>query len=141
MGGTDTASAWRVEDLERDSRWTFELDERARRDLMGAVEKKREAGRSLLDYRRDEFDLGSAWPVIQAALEEVKHGLGVALVRGLPREGLDESEFELLTWAMGLHAGVARPQGKATQYISAVRDAGTTYRSGTGRGYSSNAEL
>ncbi len=50
-------------------------------------------------------------------------------------------EFELLTWAIGLHAGVARPQGKASQYISAVRDAGTAYRTGTGRGYSSNAEL
>jgi alpha-ketoglutarate-dependent taurine dioxygenase len=36
---------------------------------------------------------------------------------------------------------VARPQGKASQYLSAVRDAGTVYRSTGGRGYSSNAEL
>ena len=41
----------------------------------------------------------------------------------------------------GLHAGVPRPQGKASHYISPVRDAGTAYRTGTGRGYSSNAEL
>jgi hypothetical protein len=50
-------------------------------------------------------------------------------------------DFELLTWAIGLHTGVARPQGKATQYLSAVRDVGTVYRSGGGRGYSSSAEL
>src|SRR6185295_4943583 len=49
--------------------------------------------------------------------------------------------FELLTWAIGLHAGVGRPQGKASHYMSAVRDAGMAYRTGTGRGYSSNAEL
>jgi alpha-ketoglutarate-dependent taurine dioxygenase len=54
---------------------------------------------------------------------------------------LDDKQFALLTWALGLHAGVARPQGKATQYMSAVRDAGMTYRTGTGRGYSSSAEL
>jgi hypothetical protein len=54
---------------------------------------------------------------------------------------VDEKGFELLTWAIGLHAGVGRPQGKASHYISAVRDAGTDYRTGTGRGYSSNAEL
>jgi len=138
---TDTAAAWCVADLERDSRWAFELDERARAALLAAVRKAYAPERSLLDYRRDEFDLGSAWPVIDAALREVKAGRGVALIRGLPREGLDEKQFELLTWAMGLHSGVARPQGKATQYISAVRDAGTAYRTGSGRGYSSSADL
>ena len=55
-------------------------------------------------------------------------------MKGLPREALGEAEFELLNWAIGLHAGVARPQGKASQYISAVRDAGTDYRSAGGRG-------
>lgn len=95
----------------------------------------------MLDYRRDDFDLGSAWPVISRALDDVKRGRGVVLIRGLPRDGLDEKDFELLTWAIGLHTGVARPQGKATQYLSAVRDAGMKYRSGTGRGYSSNSDL
>jgi hypothetical protein len=46
-----------------------------------------------------------------------------------------------MNWAIGLHAGVPRPQGRATQYISPVRDAGTDYRAATGRGYSSNAAL
>ncbi|MPZ44579.1 MAG: hypothetical protein GEV05_14490 [Betaproteobacteria bacterium] len=141
MVDTDTAAAWRVSDLEKDTRWEFELDERARGDLLGALRKSAAPERNLLDYRRDEFDLGSAWRVIGEALDEVKRGCGVALVHGLPREGLDQKQFELLTWVIGLHAGVARPQGKATQYISAVRDAGTAYRTGTGRGYSSNAEL
>ena len=36
---------------------------------------------------------------------------------------------------------VERPQGLASQYISAVRDVGTNYRAANGRGYSSNAEL
>jgi Taurine catabolism dioxygenase TauD, TfdA family len=59
----------------------------------------------------------------------------------MPRDGLTAQEFELLTWAIGLHTGVARPQGKASQFLSAVRDAGTVYRTGKGRGYSSNADL
>ncbi len=138
---TDAAAAWRVGDLEQDRRWEFTLDERAQRDLLAPIEKAYAPDRNLLDYPRQEFDLGAAAPVLDAALDEVKHGRGVALIRGLPRDRLDEKQFELLTWAMGLHAGVARPQGKATQYISAVRDAGMNYRTGTGRGYSSNAEL
>jgi len=141
MSLTDTAAAWRTQDLERDRRWTFELDERGRRDLLGAIEKAQDPGKTLLDYGRADFDLGAAWRTIEGALNEVKRGRGVALIRGLPREGLTERQFELLTWAIGLHTGVARPQGKSTQYLSAVRDVGTAYRTGTGRGYSSNAEL
>src|SRR5438309_37556 len=83
----------------------------------------------------------AAGPGVAAAFDEAMSGGGIALVRGLPRDALSEGEFELLTWAIGLHAGVARPQGKASQYLSAVRNAGTDYRSATGRGYSSNAEL
>jgi alpha-ketoglutarate-dependent taurine dioxygenase len=141
MACTDTPAAWRAANLETDKSWIFELDERARRHMLDAVAKAWRPAKSLLDYRRDDFDLGPAWRVIEAGLDEVKRGRGVALVRGFPREGLDEKQFELLTWAVGLHAGVARPQGKATHYISAVRDAGTAYRTGTGRGYSSSAEL
>ena len=135
-------ATWDAAQLEADRRrWTFALDDRGRRDLQAAVKKASDPGKQLLDYRREDFDLGSAGPAIAAAFDEVKRGRGVALVKGMPREGLVEKDFELLTWGIGLHAGVARPQGKATHYLSEVRDAGTAYRSGTGRGYSSNAEL
>lgn len=137
----DTPAAWNAAELDGDRRWVYALDDKARRDLAAALEKARVPDKPLLDYRREDFDLGSAWRTIDAAFGEVKRGRGVALVRGLPREGIDEDGFKLLTWGIGLHAGVARPQGKASHYISAVRDAGTQYRTGTGRGYSSNAEL
>ena len=137
----DCPAAWRVDELAADRGWVFELDDRARRDLIGAVRAVYAPDKKLFDYRHDEFDTGSAWPVIERALAQVKQGRGIALVRGLPREGVSEQEFELMTWALGLHSGVARPQGRQTHYISGVRDAGADYRTGTGRGYSSNAEL
>jgi hypothetical protein len=137
-----SAANWTAAELEAArGRWTFVLDEGARRDLLAALEGIRGRGGDLLDFCREDFDPGSAWAVIGAAFEEAKHGLGVALVKGLPREGLSETDFRLLTWGIGLHAGVGRPQGKASHYVSAVRDAGNTYRSGSGRGYNTNAEL
>jgi hypothetical protein len=51
------------------------------------------------------------------------------------------AEFRLMTWAIGLHFGVARPQNRASDYITEVKDAGMAYRSPTGRGYNSKAEL
>ena len=54
---------------------------------------------------------------------------------------LNEKEFKLLIWAIGLHIGVARPQGLVSQYISEVRATGMDYRSTSGRGYNSSAKL
>jgi len=137
----DARAAWTVDDLNADRGWIYQLDDDARRDLAAAVKRVRDPGKALLQYRRGDFDPGAAWPTIRRALDEIRSGRGFAVLRGLPRAGMSVAEFEFLTWAIGLHAGVARPQGKATQYLSAVRDAGTVYRSGGGRGFSSNAEL
>src|SRR5690242_14988142 len=94
-------SAWNAAEFEASRRrWTFALDDRARRDLVAALKKARDPDKTLLDYRREDFDLGSAWPVIDAAFRETKQGLGVALVKGLPRADLDEKGFELMSWAI-----------------------------------------
>ncbi len=141
MRHANRRAAWTVGELNADPNWVFELDEPMRRGLVSAVRSAADPAKTLLDYRRDDFDLGPAWKVIAAALLEVRDGTGFTILRGLPRDGLSADEFELLTWAIGLHAGVARPQGKASPFMTAVRDAGTVYRSGKGRGYSSNADL
>jgi hypothetical protein len=131
---------WNAQELESDASWIYEFGPEQRQALRAAL---RQAPRRehLLDYEKSDFDIGSVAPMLEEALDQVKRGRGVAMIRGLPREDISEKEFELMTWIIGLHSGVARPQGTATQYLSAVRDAGTVYRSGKGRGYSSNAEL
>jgi hypothetical protein len=134
-------ACWTSARLREDRGWLFDLDEKARSDLVAAVRNSGHGDRPLFAWRRGEFDLGAALPVLQEAFREARDGTGVALVRGLPHDRLSADEFRLLVWAIGLHFGVARPQGKASQYISAVRDEGTEYRSAGGRGYSSNAGL
>ena len=123
----DTKAAWTVADLRDDPSWIHTLDDRARRDLVAAVRRAFDPARILFDYTRADFELGAAWPMIAAVLREISDGRGFGLLRGLPRADLTAAEFELLTWAIGLHIGVARPQGKASQYLSAVRDAGVAH--------------
>ncbi|MBS0644150.1 MAG: TauD/TfdA family dioxygenase [Proteobacteria bacterium] len=141
MHHANPRAAWTADDLRADTSWIYALDDRAAADLIAAVRKAASPDKTLFDYRRDDFDLGRALPVVTAAMREIRDGTGFAVLRGLPRAGLTQDEFQLLTWAIGLHTGVARPQGKASQFLSAVRDAGTVYRSSGGRGYSSNADL
>ena len=134
-------SNWRTTDLQNDQSWIFRVSDQAREEMIKTVVSVADPNKSLFDYHRADFAWGPTCETLEAALKEVKQGRGIALIKGLPREALTAYQFEILTWGLGLHAGVPRPQGKETQYISAVRDAGTSYRTGTGRGYSSSADL
>ncbi|MSP30220.1 MAG: hypothetical protein EXR09_07185 [Acetobacteraceae bacterium] len=139
--GVGSPAEWTVPGLQADQSWIITLDDRQRRDMIGAVRKAYTPDKPQFDYRRDDFDFASAMTPMLRAFDEARRGRGMAILRGMPREGVSEKEFSLMAWAIGLHIGVARPQGKASQYLSAVRNVGTVYRSATGRGYSSNADL
>ena len=137
----DLNAAWKIQDLEADLSWVFNLSDQQRTSILSVVKKAYDPDKPIFDYRREEFDFGSSLKTLTAAIREAYHGRGIALLRGLPRKGLSEQEFSIMNWGIGLHFGVARPQGKNTQYISSVRDIGTNYRAPNGRGYSSNAKL
>jgi hypothetical protein len=133
-------SKWSAKELQEDGSWIYQFGAQERKALKGALRQAPQR-EHLFDYKKSDFDLGSAGALLQDALEQVKNGRGVAMIRGLPREDLSEEEFGLMTWAIGLHSGVPRPQGTSAHYLTPIRDVGMVYRSGKGRGYSSNAEL
>ncbi|WPH15907.1 TauD/TfdA family dioxygenase [Variovorax paradoxus] len=133
--------AWTVADIENESRWIFRLSAPEANELIVGVRRAYVAGKSLLDYHRENFDFKLSLPRLADAFREVRDGRGMALVKNLPREGVSAEEFELMTWAIGLYFGVARPQDRQSRYINVVKDVGGVYRSPTGRGYSTNSEL
>lgn len=137
-----TSASWLEKDLRDDTSWISRLTDADAVDLITVVRAGHVPGRSLLEYRRSDFPFAAATlAAIDTVFAEVQNGRGIALLKGLPRDGVSETEFELMTWAIGLHVGVARPQDRTSKYLNAVRDIGTVYRSPTGRGYSSNSEL
>ena len=115
LAGRDTA-AWLVADLEGDTRWISHLDEADQAGMARVVKAAMVPGQPLLAYHRRDFPFSEAsLALIRRAFYEAQHGLGVALIKHLPREGLSPEEFELLTWGIGLHFGVARPQDKQSR--------------------------
>jgi hypothetical protein len=135
-------AAWTVREVERDRRWIHRLPDRESTALLDAMRAVGDPdSRPLLDWTRADFALDAALPTLASAFREVREGLGMALVKNLPRAGVTPAEFRLMTWAIGLHFGVARPQNRASDYITEVRDAGHAYRGPAGRGYNSKAEL
>ena len=141
MENFDTSAAWMAKDLMIDQSWVFKLTDNECTQLKEVTKKAFDPKRSLFDYSKSDFNLNPSFETIQTAANKAYFGPGLALVKGLPRNNMSPEEFELMVWAIGLHLGVARPQGKATQYISKVQATENNYRSANGRGYNSNTEL
>jgi hypothetical protein len=137
----DSSAAWRADDMVNDQSWIFRIEDEAATQMAAAVLRGYDADRPLFDYAPSDFDFGPGLDTVRASVREAHFGRGFALTKGLPRGHLSADQFQLLVWGIGLHLGVARPQGRASQYISEVRATGSTYRAAGGRGYNTNAGL
>ncbi len=136
-----TSAAWQADDLTNNKSWVFHLDEGAAEQLVKITRAAFDPDRPFFDYKHDEFDLGPAIKTIGKAVREAHFGCGLSVLKGLPRGLLCAAEYKFLVWLIGLQIGVARPQGKASQYISEVSATGNTYRAAGGRGYNTNSRL
>jgi hypothetical protein len=142
MSSADSDSfAWRVPELMACTDWRFHIEADAAAEVAQQVQRTFVPGQDWFEYQGEELNLDPIWPQIAAGVHVAHAERGLALVSGLPRRQLSEAQFEYLSWCIGLRIGVARPQGKQSQYLAAVKNVGTVYRSAGGRGYSSNADL
>lgn len=133
--------SWSVQEVSDDTSWIYKFNDEQSQEIHKAVKAAWVDGKKLIDYVKEDFNFNDSLKIFADAFKEVRDGRGMALIKNLPRVGVSAEEFELLTWAIGLYFGVARPQDKNTSYINKVKDAGGVYRSPTGRGYSTSAEL
>jgi hypothetical protein len=135
----ESPAAWRPDELAANGKWLRYLNDMEARDALAIVDAIRPV--PLLEMTCDQVPLGEFARVLDDVTEELENGVGLKTVRGLPTDQLSVADNRLLFWAIGTHLGVARPQGKASQLMSDVRDAGGKYRGAGGRGYNTNAEL
>ena len=136
-----SAANWRAQDLLASGRWLRVLTPEEVEDVARMFDGVRAGGKPMLELTRDDVKLGSFGRVLDDMAEELETGSGVRVIRGLPTDRYSAEDNRLLFWAIGTHLGVARPQGKASQLMSDVRDAGGQYRGTSGRGYNTNAQL
>lgn len=136
------AGGWTRRDVEQDDSWIHHLGDAEIAALEQALRHALQTGKGMFGMSVEDFPLD---PQVRERLvgmvNETQRGFGFKLLRGFPVDRWSRDELRLLFWGIGLTLGVPRPQGKASQFISDVRDAGGTYRSSTGRGYNTRSGL
>lgn len=132
---------WIAADANNPDLWTRELTNAERQGLLHGLEAFEASGTPLSMATGNDFpfrNLAQLKVDIEAGL--YRH-LGFILLRGMPIDGLTIKQIEALYWGFCNHLGVLRPQGLDSGLIKSVRDTGGNYRSASGRGYNTSAEL
>jgi alpha-ketoglutarate-dependent taurine dioxygenase len=139
-----TPRGWTTEEARRDTSWIQRLGADEVAGFDAALAHAKAAGKSWLAMTAEDFPLPeAARQALKRAFAVAQGRWGMCLLKGFPVDRWSEDDTKLAYWGMSLHAGVARTQNPASQYMNDVRDEGAVYKAANGRsrGYNTKAGL
>ncbi len=131
---------WLGADLQCRGDWIVRLDADDFAEIEAALAAAKDAGASL-PFDRSLFPLDRLRGKLDRVVEQVSHGCGVALLRGLPRARYTPAECDLIYWGIGCHMGTPVSQNPRGHMVGYVRDEGRTMGDPDARGYQTAGEL
>lgn len=132
--------AWRGVDLAGDGQWIQQLSGAEVSELDAALATLKAAGRRFPDFGREHFPLPLQAPRLAAIAEELEHGRGFLVLRGLPVQRLHDDEIDALTFGIGLHMGHPVRQNPRGDLLGVVMNVGDVSKKTT-RVYETNLYL
>ena len=121
LGG---AAAWTGAELERDRSWIRHLAAADIAALDAALEHVRAQGLDWSRISRADFPLGDFGAKLADIAEELEHGRGIALLRGLPVERYDAEALKCIHAGLASHLGTPVYQSAKGELIGEITDEG-----------------
>lgn len=136
------ARVWRGPTIAaRQAEWCHDLSRRDLAELDSAVAAVESQGLDVLDITRERFSLPSFGRTLGHVQEQLQHGVGFALLRGLPVERYSRRQAAIAYFGIGSHLGEAVSQNAKGHALGHVCDLGVDARLPTGRGYQTSEKL
>ena len=136
---TDPA-AWIGPQVQHDTSWVFHFDTAAMAELDAALAYAKRSG-ARIPFGPAAFPLPRLSAALEKILHDVEHGMGVKLLRGIPRGRYTDEECELLYWGLGAHLGTPISQNARGHLLGHVRDEGRTQADPNARAYQTNQRM
>lgn len=134
-------AGWTAADLSANEDWIYELSADEITEIIEAVAAAEAAGRGILDVTRENFAL----PILDEGLallrDELLHGRGFFLLRGLPVAEMTHEQAGMAFWAMGTRFGRFLSQNPKGHLLGHVKDFGGDYHAANVRGYQTAAQM
>ncbi|MEM8498876.1 MAG: TauD/TfdA family dioxygenase [Pseudomonadota bacterium] len=137
----ESVAAWRAEDMRDEQRWSYTLNDQQRSEIETAVSKASQDYKSLHERQAEDLPIPGLWPLIKQWREQLKSGLGVQRIRGIPIDKWDTRQQYLFYWCFGQHLGVAGAQNRSNELLGHVRDDGSDVDDPTVRQYRTTSAI
>ena len=138
---TDPAN-WRAEDLAIADDWIYPLSDVDIAELDAAVAAVEDAGLDISEISEADFPLPTLHPRLKEIEQQILHGRGVALIKGVPVERYTRKQAAIAYWGIGFHLGVPVSQNGKGHVLGHVKNlTGGDFNDSTHRGYHTSADL
>ena len=119
------ARVWYGPDMAaRSERWTYRLTDGEIAELDLAVEQTKALGVDVVDIRRANFPLPRLEETLRRIRDDLLHGLGFAVIRGIPVDRYGIRETAIAYFGLGSHLGEAVSQNAKGHALGHVCDLG-----------------
>ena len=137
-----TRAAWLGREMRSTDEWVYRLSEDEIAELDAALRHLQASARQIPDIGKEHFPLERFGRTLRLLQTEIENGLGIMLVRGLPRDRYSSEEMGLIYWGIGAHMGRAVAQNAQGEVLGHVRDMGRDqYKDMHARGYQTASRL
>ena len=133
--------AWRGAELAGTDEWIETISAAEVSEIDKAMRSVRERGLELHRVRRSDFPLPTLGGRLSRLAQELEHGRGFVLLRGLPVQQYPKEQTRFIVWGIGVHLGIPVSQSKNGEFLGEVRDLGVKLGTPTSRGYRSKEHL
>lgn len=134
----DSPAAWRGEDMRQRTDWIVQLSPDEIAELHQAQQFAAAGGRDMAAMTAADFPLPTLGARIAQWRDDIRHGRGFVLIRGVPVAEWTERQAETFFWCLGHHFGMPGAQNPEGDLLGHVRDQRT---SADVRYYRTNKEL
>lgn len=119
-------AAWRGQDIRDPANWTMHLSAADIDELEQGLAHSKRTGRSMAELRREDFPLGPLATRLQGLADELEHGKGFQLLRGLDVARYSTADLHTIYYGIGLNMGTPvcqNPRGDLLGLVAHVGDA------------------
>jgi hypothetical protein len=135
-------AAWTAADLDADQSWLHPLSAAEIAELDALVNKLESRITSVLEIKRQDIDLPTLGPRLEAIGNDIIWGRGLALIRGVPVDRYTRLQTAIAFWCIGLFVGVPVSQNAKGHLLGHVADlGGTSLKNPKNRGYQTHDAL
>lgn len=131
--------SWRGPEVQG-KEWIMSLERSEIEEIDAALRHVQVLGRRI-PFTAVEFPLPTLSRKLDTILTRLEDGIGVVMIRGLPREMYSAEECELIYWGIGVYLGTPVSQNTRGHLLGHVRDEGRVIDDPTARAYQTRSKM